>query len=149
MPALLSSLRSTNPAWPGFKSMAKRDKGQLLNVSAKEKSVAGDLSPLGLPPLDKEGFLRNLEDWSAEVAKELARHNNINLTKDHWEILDLVRAYYQRYNLSPAMRALVKAVEKQLGKEKGRSIYLMMLFPGKTARLISLIAGLPKPDNCD
>jgi len=106
-------------------------------------------APFTEPALDKEGFLRQLDDWSPAVAEWLAGRQSIDLTEAHWEIIHLVRAYYERYHLSPAMRVLVNVTKAQLGPEKGRSIHLMLLFPGKTARLISQIAGLPKPDNCD
>ncbi len=46
------------------------------------------------------------------------------------------------------MRPLVKYCALKLGPDKGRSIYLMSLFPGSPAKLGSKIAGLPKPDNC-
>jgi len=42
----------------------------------------------------------------------------------------------------------VKFCRLKLGADKGRSIYLMSLFPGSPAKLGSKIAGLPKPDNC-
>jgi tRNA 2-thiouridine synthesizing protein E len=50
--------------------------------------------------------------------------------------------------MSPAMRALVKYTEKKLGPEKGRSIYLLNLFPPSPAKVASKIAGLPRPTNC-
>lgn len=99
--------------------------------------------------VDKEGFLRNLSDWNPQVAEQLAAQDNITLTDEHWEIINLVQDYYQRFNISPAMRVLVKVAQEKLGKKKGRSIHLMLLFPGTPAKLISKIAGLPKPDNCD
>ena len=46
------------------------------------------------------------------------------------------------------MRALVKYVRLKLGPDKGRSIYLLKLFPGSPAKIGSKIAGLPKPANC-
>lgn len=99
--------------------------------------------------LDKEGFLRNLSDWNDAVAAELARAEGIELTDDHREIIRLVRDYYHRYRISPATRVLVKITGEKLGPEKGRSIYLMKLFSGRPAKLVSKIAGLPKPANCD
>ena len=99
--------------------------------------------------LDKEGFLRELADWNTEVAHFLAKNEGIDLTPEHWEVIHLVRAYYQKYQLSPVTRALVKAIREQLGDAKGNSIHLMQLFSGKPAKLISKIAGLPKPANCD
>ena len=98
---------------------------------------------------DKQGHLRNLSDWSAEVARQLADGEDIELTGEHWEIIELIRDYYHKYKIFPAMRVLVKAVRKKLGPQKGRSIHLMLLFPDNPARQISKIAGLPKPSNCD
>ena len=46
------------------------------------------------------------------------------------------------------MRALVNYVRLKLGPDKGRSIYLLKLFPGSPAKIGSKIAGLPKPANC-
>lgn len=97
---------------------------------------------------DKEGFLRNLEEWTPAVAEEIAAREGLALTDAHWEIIELLREFYRRYEASPANRALVKFVARELGPEKGRSVYLMALFPGSPAKLGSKIAGLPKPDNC-
>lgn len=97
---------------------------------------------------DREGFLRNLSDWSPEVAEQIARNEGIVLSPAHWEILQLLRDYYREFDASPAMRPLVKYCKVKLGPDKGRSIYLLKLFPGSPAKLGSKIAGLPKPDNC-
>ncbi|TBR44308.1 TusE/DsrC/DsvC family sulfur relay protein [Marinomonas agarivorans] len=98
--------------------------------------------------LDKEGYLLNLADWNQDIARTLAAEEGIELTDDHWEIIYLLRDFYTEFELSPAMRPLVKAVAKKLGAEKGKSMYLMMLFPGSPAKLIAKLAGLPKPKNC-
>lgn len=98
--------------------------------------------------LDKEGFLKNLTDWNESVANALAKNENILLTEAHWEIIYLVREFYQTFQISPSMRALVKRTEQQLGAEKGKSIYLLQLFPVSPAKFVSKIAGLPKPANC-
>jgi tRNA 2-thiouridine synthesizing protein E len=97
---------------------------------------------------DKEGFLRRLSDWEPQVAEQIARAEELELSAAHWEVLYLLRDYYREFDASPAMRALVKYCAAQLGADKGRSIYLMSLFPGSPAKLGSKIAGLPKPDNC-
>jgi tRNA 2-thiouridine synthesizing protein E len=97
---------------------------------------------------DKEGFLRNLSDWDPQVAEHIARREDIELTPAHWEVVNLLRAYYLEYDGSPAMRALVKYCGLKLGPDKGKSIYLLSLFPGSPAKIGSKIAGLPKPDNC-
>jgi tRNA 2-thiouridine synthesizing protein E len=97
---------------------------------------------------DGEGFLRRLEDWNPAVAEQLAAAEGITLTPAHWEVLDVLRQYYAQFDSSPAMRPLVKYCAQQLGPDKGKSIYLLSLFPGSPAKIGSKIAGLPKPDNC-
>lgn len=99
-------------------------------------------------PLDKEGYLRDLNDWSKAVAEQLASAEGIELTDDHWEVIELLQKFYREFELSPAMRPLVKYVGQKLGADKGRSIYLMQLFPPSPAKVASKIAGLPKPTNC-
>ena len=103
---------------------------------------------LGPEAFDKEGFLRNLQDWSPDVAEDIAARENVLLTPAHWEIIELLRRYYREFDASPAMRPLVKYCARELGPDKGKSIYLMSLFPGSPAKIGSKIAGLPKPDNC-
>jgi len=102
-----------------------------------------------LPETDSEGFLRNLDDWSEDIAVELAKLDDITLTEDHWEIIRLVQDYYDTYRLFPQNRVLVKRVGEAYGIEKGTSIHLMTLFTGKPAKVIARVAGLPKPPNCD
>lgn len=98
--------------------------------------------------LDKEGFLIHLDDWNENVADFIAKKDEINLTEAHWEIIYLVRDFYQTFQISPSMRALVKRTGQVLGAEKGKSIYLLQLFPTSPAKFVSKIAGLPKPANC-
>ncbi|MBV1930374.1 MAG: TusE/DsrC/DsvC family sulfur relay protein [Porticoccaceae bacterium] len=98
--------------------------------------------------VDDDGHLLSLNDWSQAVAEVLAEQESIVLDDRHWEIIELLREFYATFELSPAMRPLVKFVKLKLGKDKGRSIYLMQLFPPSPARVASKIAGLPKPENC-
>ena len=97
---------------------------------------------------DKLGFLRKLSDWTPGVAEQIATTEGICLNEQHWEVITLIREYYSEFDSSPAMRPLVKYTSLKLGPDKGKSIYLLKLFPGSPAKLCSKIAGLPKPDNC-
>ncbi|EZQ20291.1 sulfurtransferase TusE [Pseudomonas sp. G11-1] len=98
--------------------------------------------------LDKDGFLVDLADWSDDVAQALAEQEGLEMTAAHFEVIHALRRFYAQYQLSPAMRPLVKYIAQELGKDKGSSLYLLSLFPGSPARLASKLAGLPKPDNC-
>jgi tRNA 2-thiouridine synthesizing protein E len=80
---------------------------------------------------------------------DLAQGEDINLTPDHWDVINIVRDFYTTHHISPATRVLVNIIGKNLGAEKGKSIYLMKLFSGKPLKLVAKIAGLPKPSNCD
>ncbi len=97
---------------------------------------------------DPDGYLQTLSDWNPEVAEALAAEESITLTPAHWEIIELLQGFYREYQLSPAMRPLVRHVARHLGPDKGRSIYLMGLFPPSPARIGAKIAGLPRPANC-
>lgn len=98
--------------------------------------------------LDNDGFLKNLEDWNEQIAEALAQQEGIELTAEHWEILLLLRRFYQEFDVSPAMRPLSKYIRTELGADKASSIYLLQLFPGSPAKVAARIAGLPRPENC-
>ncbi len=99
-------------------------------------------------PLDKEGYLVELSDWDESVATALALEEEITLGPSHWEVINILRIFYNRHQMSPANRALVNLVKRDLGADKGKSVYLMRLFKGSPAKTVSKIAGLPKPENC-
>lgn len=98
--------------------------------------------------VDDDGYLLHLDDWSHDVAQALAQQQGVTLMSPHWEVLEIVQMFYNDYDLSPANRALVKAVKQRLGEDKGRSIYLMKLFGSSPAKTAALIAGVPRPANC-
>ncbi|GFM81936.1 sulfurtransferase [Pseudomonas cichorii] len=98
--------------------------------------------------LDKDGFLRDLNDWSLEVAHALAAEEGIALSAEHVEILELLRDFHAEFQLSPATRPLIKYTALKLGPEKGNSMHLNRLFNGTPAKLAAKLAGLPKPTNC-
>lgn len=101
-----------------------------------------------MPATDADGYLLQLKDWSPALAEQLAATEGIALEEPHWEMIDLIQGFYREFDSSPAMRPLVKYTQQQLGKDKGNSLYLLQLFPGSPAKLLSKIAGLPRPDNC-
>lgn len=99
-------------------------------------------------PLDKDGFLMELADWSPAVAERLAAREGLALTEQHWAVLRVLRDFYHEFQLSPATRPLVKYTATRLGPEVGNSAHLNRLFNGTPAKLAAKLAGLPKPTNC-
>jgi tRNA 2-thiouridine synthesizing protein E len=97
---------------------------------------------------DDEGYLLELSTWTETLAELIARNDGVHLTPAHWELIYIIRAFYQEFDLSPAMRPLCKYIALHLSLEKSRSIYLLQLFPDSPAKRMAKIAGLPKPENC-
>lgn len=99
-------------------------------------------------PTDAQGYLLDAHLWTRELAAFIAQTESLEMTDEHWQVVFFVRDFYLEYNTSPAMRSLVKAMEKKYGKEKISSRYLYRLFPKGPAKQATKIAGLPKPARC-
>ena len=97
---------------------------------------------------DEEGYLTDISEWNEDVAKVLAEQENVNMTEQHWEVINFLREYYNEFQIAPAVRVLTKAIGKKLGPEKGSSQYLYELFPYGPGKQACKIAGLPKPTGC-
>jgi len=98
--------------------------------------------------VDEEGYLVNLSDWDEQVADYLAKEEKVEMTQNHWEVVNFLREYYSEYQIAPAIRVLTKAIAKKLGPDKGNNKYLYELFPYGPAKQACKIAGLPKPTGC-
>ncbi|MDO6442413.1 MULTISPECIES: TusE/DsrC/DsvC family sulfur relay protein [unclassified Marinobacter] len=107
------------------------------------------MADLETPARNNEGFLENAHEWTPEVASMIAEADQISLGEKHWEIIEFLRIFYSKHEMSPpSNRLFVKAVKEALGEDRGNSIYLMQLFPGTPAKTACRIAGLPRPTNC-
>jgi len=98
--------------------------------------------------VDEEGYLENLAEWNEDIATHMADEDDLELTSEHWDIINFLREYYEEYQIAPAVRVLTKAVGKKFGKEKGNSKYLYALFPYGPGKQACRFAGLPKPTGC-
>ena len=97
---------------------------------------------------DEEGYIQDISLWTRELAGLIAKDEHIEMTGDHWEVVNFLRAYYEEYQIAPAVRVLAKAIKKSMGPDKGNSKYLYELFPYGPAKQACKIAGLPKPTGC-
>jgi len=97
---------------------------------------------------DDDGYLVDLNEWNEDVAKYIAELEGVDLTEQHWEVINFLRNYYNEYNIAPAIKILIKEMKKMFGPEKGNSAYLYDLYPAGPALQACKIAGLPKPTGC-
>ncbi|EAQ51650.1 TusE/DsrC/DsvC family sulfur relay protein [Vibrio sp. MED222] len=97
---------------------------------------------------DAQGYLLDYTQWEEGMTEILAQDEEIELTDAHLEVVHFVRSFYEEFNTSPAVRMLVKAMEKAHGPEKGNSKYLFKLFKKGPAKQATKLAGLPKPAKC-
>lgn len=97
---------------------------------------------------DKEGYLLDSNCWTSDIAMHIALLEELDMTEERWQVVNFVRQFYETYDTSPAIRALVKAMQNEYGPEKGNSRYLYRLFPKGPAKIATKLAGLPKPAKC-
>lgn len=95
--------------------------------------------------LTPSGGLKDLSLWNEDVANWLAKRENMALTSAHWEIIKLMRQYYENYNISPILKLLKKQIRESLGDPKAEDSYLYNLFPNGVLMQGIRIAGLPLP----
>jgi len=97
---------------------------------------------------DEEGYITNLADWTPELAEVIAKAEEIEMTDEHWAVVNFLRDYYEEYQIAPAVRVLIKSIKKSMGPEVGNNKYMYELFPYGPAKQACKIAGLPKPTGC-
>jgi dissimilatory sulfite reductase related protein len=97
----------------------------------------------GLPvDVDAEGFMQQPDQWSREIAAQIAAASGIPLLTDrHWAVIEFMRNRYLQTGVAPTIRTL--------GKESGVEVKeLYKLFPKGPAKLAAKIGGIPKPHGC-
>jgi TusE/DsrC/DsvC family sulfur relay protein len=92
--------------------------------------------------VNDEGFFTEPDQWTEEMATELAAEEGIDdLTDRHWEVLRFMRAEYDEKGTGPTVRLL--------GKTSGVPVKeLFVLFPKGPAKIAARVAGIPKPRGC-
>jgi tRNA 2-thiouridine synthesizing protein E len=91
--------------------------------------------------VNEEGFLTDPAVWTEALGTELGRLIGIELTDAHWQAIRFLREDFDVMGETPTLRR----VSTQAGipiKE------LFVLFPGKPAKKMAYVAGLPKPKGC-
>jgi tRNA 2-thiouridine synthesizing protein E len=94
--------------------------------------------------LTETRFLVNLEDWNEKVAEIIAKEENIELTPQHWDVVNYLRDEYINHGGNqPNNRTMLKDMGKKWGK-KVSSKEMYELFPGNPSKQAGRIGGLPE-----
>jgi TusE/DsrC/DsvC family sulfur relay protein len=91
---------------------------------------------------DGNGNLTDPNTWNEDVAKALAAKDGIELTQEHWDVLNYLRSEYFDNNEQPMERAINKGMSK-IWDRKVTSKDLYVLFPLAPSKQGNKIAGLP------
>ncbi|MBD3671480.1 MAG: TusE/DsrC/DsvC family sulfur relay protein [Gammaproteobacteria bacterium] len=82
--------------------------------------------------------------WGREIAESLAREVNVELSDQHWDVVQMLRRYYEEMGGVEYARDL-SAMLDQRYRDKGGLRYLHTLFPGGPITQGCKIAGIPLP----
>lgn len=92
--------------------------------------------------VNEEGFMVNPNEWTREIAIELAKEEGISeLTPEHWKIIEFCRQSAKDSGKAPTLRAIT--VGAGISTKD-----LFALFPKGPAKKVAKISGLGKPEGC-
>lgn len=91
------------------------------------------------------GYLVNHDEWNAEVAAAIAAADGLELTPEHWDVIEYLRdAYFNHGGELPNNRAILKAMQDKWPDRRVDNKTLFDLFPGNPSKQAGKIAGLPE-----
>ena len=90
--------------------------------------------------VNDEGYLLDMNQWTKDVAVELAKEYNITLTDKHFEVINFLRQKHAAGENLTIRRVGTSGIVDI--KE------LYQLFPGGPLKISSRLAGIPKPVSC-
>ena len=91
--------------------------------------------------VNDEGFLTTYDQWDEALGAELAKLIGVEMTDEHWAVIRFLRKDFPARGETATLRRTATVG----GFETKR---LFELFPGKPAKKMAYIAGLPKPKGC-
>lgn len=91
--------------------------------------------------LTDDGFVVDRGQWNRDVAAGIAAEEGIELTDEHWKVLDFIIADYAEKQAVPGMRRMNK-----VGGIPTKDLY--RLFPNGPIKKAARISGFPKPASC-
>lgn len=93
--------------------------------------------------LDDNGNLTDPTQWDEDVARALAAQDDIELTQEHFDVLNYLRSEYFENNGEQPMERVINKGMSKIWDKKITSKELYALFPGAPSKQGNRIAGLP------
>ncbi|MBI1222509.1 MAG: TusE/DsrC/DsvC family sulfur relay protein [Bacteroidetes bacterium] len=90
--------------------------------------------------VNEEGFLTDFSQWNKDIANEIAKEENIQLTERHWEVINYLQEQHRK-EIPMSIRKI-----RNSGVVDIKEFY--QLFPQGPLKTASKIAGIPKPVSC-
>lgn len=99
----------------------------------------------GALAVDDEGYLIDPAQWNEKVAGALAREERIVLSAEHWAVIRFMREYYERHQIAPDARHVIKHLGAVKGTGSEGRNDLFVLFPYGYVKQACRIAGMRRP----
>src|SRR5512133_2637874 len=90
--------------------------------------------------VNEEGYFTNPSQWTPQIAAEIAKEENLELTEKHFEVLNFIREKHAK-----GETLTIRSVGNS-GITDIKGFY--SLFPGAPMKKAAKIAGIPKPASC-
>lgn len=89
-------------------------------------------------------YLVDANDWNEEVALVLAKDEGLEMTQEHWDVVNYLRSeHFDNGGNEPNERTILKDMGKKWGRKvSSKEMYLM--FPTMPSKQGRKIAGLPQ-----
>ncbi|MFN8580402.1 MAG: TusE/DsrC/DsvC family sulfur relay protein [Gemmatimonadaceae bacterium] len=91
--------------------------------------------------LNDDGFMIDPQEWTPDIAEEIAKQAGVTLTERHWKVIEFCRRDAAEKGTAPGLRRIT--AEAGVPTKE-----LYQLFPKGPGILAAKISGLTKPKSC-
>ena len=114
------------------------------------RTLPDKISELALPSgtvnVDEAGYITNPDFWTRDFAEHLAERDGLELTSDHWEIIEFVRESYAEHRVAVDVRHVLKLAQNGLGMSKhDAKVRMLELFPMGYVKQAVKMSGMKQP----